>query len=363
MSDSGIKFDYNIYGVPMELYLTERITTVMESALDEGKGGFETLHLMEEEQVRQLREDPSHRKKLRNVYESANINLFSVTISEGNLNRWIAIESAVDWLEKVTTPADAVTAVKNDKVGFVLNTQHVGEQIDGELDALETLYNYGIRFGQLTYNTQNDIGSGCIEHSDGGLSLFGTDVVSEMNKLGMVVDLSHCGLQTTLDAIDVSSSPVAYTHAGCAEVSPNPRMKSDEELAALADNDGWLGLLMISNLIADGREDEVIDVFFEQLEHARSILGIERIGLASDWHTMAPSCVPEQLQPPLEADYYEGHTWTDDQELQAAQGFGDINRYSELWKLKEEFERRGYSEEEIDYVFGRSFIDFWERAG
>ncbi|MFB6211241.1 MAG: dipeptidase [Halobacteriales archaeon] len=362
MPSRSPRFDYNVNGVPMMLYRTDRIESVMHAALDDGKGPYETFELMKDEQVRQLREDADYRAELRTVYRQAGVNVFSPTVDARSLPRWQARESILDWLHTVTTPAEVQSVIDDGDVAMVMNTQNLGELIGDDLAGIERYYNQGIRIGQLTYNTQNLLGAGCTERGDGGLTKRGVDAVATMNNLGFVVDLAHCGERTTLDAIEVSERPVAITHSGCASVAPHPRVKSDAVLEALAANDGYLGLVMIASFVASGREDEVVDVFFEQLEHARSILGLDRIGLASDWVTMAPTTVPERLQERIEPAYLDGYDWDPEHNPKVAQGFGPINRYSDLAKLRAEFEERGYSDAEIDRVFGRNFIEFWERA-
>ncbi|MFB6300386.1 MAG: dipeptidase [Halobacteriales archaeon] len=362
MTPQSPRFDYNVNGVPMMLYRTDRIESVMHTALDDGKDPYTTLELMKDEQVRQLRDDPDYRAEFRDVYRQAEVNVFSPTVDARSLPRWQARESILEWLHTVTTPAEVQSVIDDGDVAMVLNTQNLGALIDDEIDAIERLYNQGVRIGQLTYNTQNLLGAGCTERGDGGLTKLGVEAVERMNELGFVVDLSHCGERTTLDAIEVSQRPVAISHSGCDAVAPHARVKSDAVLEALAANDGYLGLVMIASFVASGRESEVVDVFFEQLEHARSIVELDRIGLASDWVTMAPTTVPERLQERLQSAYLDGRDWDPEHNPKVAQGFGPINRYTDLWKLREEFERRGYSEAEIKRVFGRNFIEFWDRA-
>lgn len=362
MTERKPRFDYNITGMPMEGHLTDRTREVMHRALDEGKDGYETYELMKDEHIRELRDDPDYRDELREIYQSAGYNFVSPTVRYHNLGRWRARESLLDWMHIVTSPSEAREVIDDGDVAVAMNTQRLGEVIGRDIDEIERLYNHGVQFGQLTHNQRNSLGDGCTARGDGGLSWRGVDAVERMNELGMVVDLAHCAKQTTMDAIEASDRPVAFSHTGSEAISPHPRMKSDEELEALADNDGWLGLLMIPSFVANGREDEVIDVYFEQLEYVREILGIERIGLASDWLTMPVGSVPERLEEVLPETYLEGYTWKERHDPKAAQGVGPVERYSEFWKLREEFEERGYSQEEIDLVYGESFLRFWERA-
>ena len=111
----------------------------------------------------------------------------------------------------VKSPEDIIKAKENGKVGIILGWQNTSA-IENDVKKLQIFYDLGVRVVQLTYNTQNLVGSGCWETQDGGLSDFGRDVVLEMNRLGIVIDLSHVGAKTSSDTIMLSKSPVAYTH-------------------------------------------------------------------------------------------------------------------------------------------------------
>src|SRR5215204_5363054 len=128
------------------------------------------------------------------------------------------------------------------KTGVILGTQDAA-WIDDELLRLEILYDLGLRVVQLTYNNRNLLGDGCTERQQAGLSNFGIRVVKELNRRGIVVDVSHCGAGVTMDALEASEAPVAITHACCAAVAAHPRAKSDSVLRTLAEREGYFGVV------------------------------------------------------------------------------------------------------------------------
>ena len=157
--------------------------------------------------------------------------------------------------------------------------------LDSDLSKLDTLYNLGIRVIQLTYNLRNMLGDGCIERTDAGLSEFGIKVVNRMNTLGILIDLSHCGRQTTIHAIEASNSPVAITHASSQPIYPHARGKSDEEMRILAENDGYMGILILPDFITAGKPS--CQTLVDHIKHAVDILGVDRVGIGTDYGTGA----------------------------------------------------------------------------
>jgi membrane dipeptidase len=176
--------------------------------------------------------------------------------------------------------ADIDRAVAQGKIGLVYYTQNA-TPIQDDVERLKTLYDLGVRIAQLTYNTRNLLGDGCLERTNAGLSRFGIEVVERMNALRMLVDLSHCGEATTLDGIATSRAPVAVTHAGCKAVYDHPRNKTDEALRRLADRGGVIGIYQINPYLGP-RERNTLDDYLRHVDHAINVAGIEHVGIGSD---------------------------------------------------------------------------------
>jgi membrane dipeptidase len=153
--------------------------------------------------------------------------------------------------------------------------------IQDDLTRVKTLHDMGVRIVQLTYNTRNLVGDGCLERTNAGLSQFGVDLVGALNDARTLVDVSHCGPATTLDAITLSKRPVAITHSSCRAVFDHPRSKSDAILRAMADRGGVVGIFQINPYLGP-KERNTLDDFLRHVDHAVKVAGIDHVGIGSD---------------------------------------------------------------------------------
>jgi membrane dipeptidase len=215
------------------------------------------------------------------------ITAVNVTVSSGGLAstaariaEWMAtLERFPEALRQVRT-VDQLTAAKAEgRLGLVLGFQDT-TPYEGSLDAIGVFHDFGVRVVQLTYNVRNLVGDGCLEPGNAGLSNYGRAVVERLDELGTIVDLSHCGKRTTAEGILASSGPVAITHSGCNAVARHPRSKDDEELRALADRGGVVGIYLMP-FLTPGRVPTEADVV-AHIEHALDVCGEDHVGIGSD---------------------------------------------------------------------------------
>jgi len=165
-----------------------------------------------------------------------------------NLARFQAwFRAHADLILQIRTTEDIHCAKREGRTGIVLGFQNVSA-FEDQLGAIGLFKELGVGIVQLAYNTQNLVGAGCYESKDPGLSDFGREVVAEMNRVGMLCDLSHVGPATSRDTILVSTQPVAYSHCLPAGLKAHPRNKSDEELRFIADHGGFVGVTMFPPL-------------------------------------------------------------------------------------------------------------------
>jgi membrane dipeptidase len=139
----------------------------------------------------------------------------------------------------------------------------------------------GQRLSQLTYNGPNRIGNGCACRRDDGLTEFGHSIVTAMNDVGMIIDASHTGERTTLDAIETSAKPVLITHSNCKALVPHPRCKSDAAIRAMARKGGVMGVTCVRTFLrrtANASLDDALD----HIAHTARIGGVEHVGIGSD---------------------------------------------------------------------------------
>lgn len=184
-------------------------------------------------------------------------------------------------IRPVRSVADVHAAKAEGRVGVILSFQNASP-IENDLRRLELFADLGVRIIQVTYHEQNLLGAGCYEAHDAGLTNFGRDAVREMNRLGILADLSHVGPRTTLDVIEHSERPVAITHANCRGYYDVPRNKTDQAVRACAARGGVIGATAITSFLRRGPEstlDDVVEAIDDLVERA----GIDHVGFGSDF--------------------------------------------------------------------------------
>ncbi|MDF3309636.1 membrane dipeptidase [Rhodococcus sp. T2V] len=180
------------------------------------------------------------------------------------------------------TVGDILDAKRDGNLAFVLGTESAGF-IENELDRIDILYGFGIRQMGLVYSDSNSLGSGQKEDRDAGLTTFGRRAVERMNALGILVDVSHASDQTSLDAIEASTKPIAITHAGARSVWPIPRMKPDDVLKACAERGGVLGLEAAPHTtVSYDHRTHTIESVMDHFEYAVDLMGIEHVTFGPD---------------------------------------------------------------------------------
>jgi membrane dipeptidase len=192
-------------------------------------------------------------------------------------------------LVEFRTAAEMGAAHRAGKSGVIQNLQNT-DPLDDRMERIDDLYARGVRICQLTYNLRTRFGDGCLERRDGGLSRLGVALVNRLNELGILVDLSHCSDQTTLDAAEVSAKPVAVTHSSARAISGHARGKPDEVLRAVADKGGFVGVLLVPFFIvppaspgATSSGNATLDDVVRHVQHFISIAGEDAVGIGTDW--------------------------------------------------------------------------------
>ncbi len=193
--------------------------------------------------------------------------------------RWF--REHADLLLQVHTVADIDRARQESRVGVALGFQNT-YALEDRVEFVEVFQALGVRIMQLTYNTQNLVGSGCWESRDSGLSDFGRDVIDEMNRTGVLIDLSHVGAKTSEEAMAHSKQPVAFTHCCPSGIMEHPRNKSDAQLRQVADRGGFIGVATYTPFLPWG-DATTVDQCVEVFEYVINVAGEDHVGIGTDF--------------------------------------------------------------------------------
>jgi membrane dipeptidase len=265
---------------------------------------------------------------------------------------------------RVARTADDLRAAKADGVPAVILGFQSPEPIEGELEHLDVFHRLGVRIVQLTYQRRNLAADGCGEAANAGLSVFGRDLVAELNRLGILIDLSHTGVTSTLEAIERSSAPVSFTHACVRARNPLPRNKTDEEIRALAARGGVMGINAVARLISpEGKErGATMAEFVDQVDHVVELVGVDHVGIGLDISEgMTPDDFAVRKQtflaryPELGGEFAFEHYYTTGLDSMARTG-----------AITDALVERGYSDEDVLKILGGNFVRLFDevwRAG
>ena len=242
--------------------------------------------------------------------------------------------------------ADLDRAKASGRAGVIMGIQNADHF--RKADDVAMFYKLGQRCSQLTYNSQNLIGSGSTERVDGGVSDFGAGIIKAMNDVGMLVDVSHSGDRTTLDAVAISPVPIAFTHSNCRAISGHPRTKTDEAIRALGAKGGVMGITGVRQFVSKTDPTNVGNIV-DHIDHVVKLTGIEHVGIGSDADLNGYDDMPPDQYAKLKGAYKASYAFRDKIDVD---GFDHPRK---VFDLTEELIRRRYSDANIKLVLGGNF--------
>jgi membrane dipeptidase len=256
----------------------------------------------------------------------------------------------LSWLRCVTTAAEIRKAKREGIVTLYAQWQPVSP-IPRDLKVIDVAYAKGLRSLMLTYNLMDSVGVGCTERVDAGLSMFGVDVVKHCNDIGMIVDVSHCGHLTTLDACRHSKAPVTANHTAARSIYPHARGKTNEALRAIADTGGVVGVVAAPPFLTRARTP-TIEHMLDHIEYIANLIGWRHVALGTDWPLQAPADV---LEATLGAEAKSiGFRQEDRLDLTTALvGFEDGRDFPNITRG---LIKRGFSDEQIQGILGENAL-------
>jgi len=261
---------------------------------------------------------------------------------------WISQNSDKGLL--ATTVADIQLAKETGREAIIFGPQNT-EFIGTDMARLEAAYVLGVRVLQLTYQRQNWVGAGCGEADDAGLSNFGRALVDEMAQLGIVVDLSHCGANTSAQAIERSPHPVIFSHAHAHAATAHIRAKDDDLLRALAERGGVIGITALSAFLADPaapRRRPGLEAFRRHMEYLLDLIGEDHVGIGLDFdetNTPAKFAAARRAHPELDT----GFGWDDKR-------IWDLTHAGETTNVTRVLVSVGLSDEAVLKILGGNFL-------
>ncbi|MET0230021.1 MAG: membrane dipeptidase [Rhodanobacteraceae bacterium] len=246
----------------------------------------------------------------------------------------------------VDTADDLDRAKAKKKIAVIMGLQNADEFRD--VKDVKAFHQLGLRCAQLTYNTQNLLGSGSTERVDGGITDYGVEIIKAMNEVGMLVDVSHSGDRTTLDAIELSPKPIAITHSNCRALNDHPRLKTDEAIKKLAAKGGVMGITGVRMFVRD-KEPTTIEHIVDHVDHVARLVGIEHVGIGSDSDLLGYDKMPPEQLKQLRAAYKASYAFRDRIDTD---GFDHPQK---VYDLTDALLRRGYSDASVELVLGGNF--------
>jgi microsomal dipeptidase-like Zn-dependent dipeptidase len=307
-------------------------------------------------------------EKIFKQWRASNLTAVHVTISYheqfretvSNFEQWNS------WFEKhpsLIMPAfyaeDVETASKQNKTAVIFGFQNPSP-IEDDIGLVEILHRLGGRFMQLSYNNQSLLATGCYEENDPGITRMGKEVIKEMNRVGMVVDMSHSSERSTFEAIELSSRPIVISHANPSFWHPAKRNKSDEIIKELSNSNGMLGFSLYPHHLNNSTQCSLED-FCSMIARTADLIGIDHIGFGSDLCQDQPDSIVEWMRVgkwTKEIDYGEGSA--------SNPGFPEMPswfRDNRDWhNIIEGLKKHGFSNDEINKIKGENWLSFFRKS-
>ena len=264
--------------------------------------------------------------------------------------RWLEED---DRLVAISDPSDFDRFPVPDRLGVVIHFQNTVPMGD-DLANYERFHRQGLRMVQLCYNRTNPVGDGCLEPGDGPLTSFGRAVVKEMNRLGMVVDLSHTGRRTTMDAMRVTSVPPVFSHSNPSALVSNRRNIDDHQIRAVADLGGLVGVNAYPAFLRQGGKGATVADLVDHIDYLVDLIGPDRVGLGLDF------C---KLSPEIHAEMIAAGEWSIEDYPDDSGTFPiGLETPARIPNIGKEMARRGYPAGAIAGILGHNWIDLFKRV-
>lgn len=266
-----------------------------------------------------------------------------------------------DRMARVTSVEDIYRVKKENKLGIIFHFQG-STPFETDLNNIEIYYRLGVRIAQLTYNIKDFVGDGCAERTDCGLSEFGLKVVSELDRLGIVIDCSHTGQQTTLEAIDASKNPVIVSHGNARAVCNNKRNLTDDIIRAVAKNGGVMGLNGFPDFVTT-MPPRTLDRLIDHVEYFAGLAGVDHISLGLDYFEGQAGVASREAAMVLYNELLETGAWNSRDYSPPPFLYPEgIEMPEKLPNLTAGLLKRGFGEEDVRKIMGLNLIRVFKQV-
>jgi membrane dipeptidase len=266
------------------------------------------------------------------------------------------------WLVKALTAGD-IRRAKADgiRAGFISAQDISDVGVDRGLENLQVAYDHGLRMLGLSYNVQNAIAGGCMERFDGGVTSLGAELIRRMDALGIIIDMSHSSRRATLDACELSENSIVASHTAVKALNPVDRAKGDEEIEAIAETGGVIGVATARFVAAD--PGATIETMLDHIDYLSRLVGWQHVAIGTDWplqidrQTLLEVYLPmaREFAPAGNSDRAED--WLGNDPDAYLEGFTD---YRDFPNITRGLVKRGYTDEQIRGILGENFLRVFE---
>jgi membrane dipeptidase len=291
-------------------------------------------------------------------FRSSGIHVFHIAVGTGGPEAYASTLDFVagwnsflagrdEYFMRIDSPGDLDRVKASGKIGIIIGVQN-SEHFRTPRD-VEKFSAMGQKVSQLTYNSRNLIGNGSTERRDDGISDFGANIIAAMNKVGMAVDVGHCGDKTSFEAFDISTQPVLITHSNVRALNPgHPRCKPDEVIKRVGEKGSVIGITGVRNFVK-GSEPTTVEDLLNQFDYVAKLIGVEHLGVGSDIDLDGYDDMPPEDYKRLKSGYKSSYAFRDKIDIEG------VDHPKRMYDLTDGLIRRKYTDDQIVGILGGNF--------